>query len=126
MAGRITDDEFADLVDEALADLPAELGRYLDGVAIDIEPMPDRETARSVGLRSRRHLLGLYVGVPLTQRSVEQLARLPDRIVIYRDNILRACRTRQQVVDQVRTTVLHEVGHHFGLDELDLDQLGYG
>jgi len=126
VAGRITDDEFADLVDEALADLPAELGRYLDGVAIDIEPMPDRETARSVGLRSRRHLLGLYVGVPLTQRSVEQLARLPDRIVIYRDNILRACRTRQQVVDQVRTTVLHEVGHHFGLDELDLDQLGYG
>ena len=126
MAARINDDEFSDLVGQALSELPDEFDRYLDGVAIDIEPMPSREAARSVGLRSRRHLLGLYVGVPLTQRSIEHTGRLPDRIVIYRENILRICRTRQQVVHQVRKTVLHEVGHHFGLDELDLDGLGYG
>lgn len=126
MSTRISDDEFADLVGQALSSLPAEFDRYLDGVAIDVESMPDRDTARSVGLRSRRHLLGLYVGVPLTQRSIEHTGRLPDRIVIYRENILRICRTRQQVIDQVCKTVLHEVGHHFGLDEVDLDDLGYG
>jgi predicted Zn-dependent protease with MMP-like domain len=70
-------------------------------------------------------LLGLYHGTPLTERGVEHHARLPDRITIYQRNIERICRTPAQIVQQVRKTVLHEVGHHFGMDESALEEMGY-
>ncbi|MCP4594425.1 MAG: metallopeptidase family protein [bacterium] len=123
---RLSEEEFEGLVTAALDALPEALRKYLTDVVIEIEPIPDRATARSLGMRSRRRLLGLFHGVPLTQRSVTDHARLPSRISIYRDNISRICRTRAQVVEQVRKTVLHEIGHHFGLDEDDLSDLGYG
>ena len=123
---RITEQKFEELVLEALASLPAGLQERLGDVVVDVEAMPDRATARELGLRSRRRLLGLFHGVPLTEQSVTDLARLPSRITIYRDNIRRICRTRRQIVQQVRKTVLHEIGHHFGMDERDLDDLGYG
>ncbi|MFQ6048069.1 MAG: metallopeptidase family protein, partial [Phycisphaerae bacterium] len=66
-----------------------------------------------------------YRGRPLTRRSVEHSGRLPEVVVIYQHNIERICHTAQQVIQQVRRTVLHEVGHHFGLDERQLRQLGY-
>jgi predicted Zn-dependent protease with MMP-like domain len=122
----ITDEEFEQLVVQAIDSLPDPMRAYLKDVVIDIEAMPDRATARSVGLRSRRRLLGLFHGVPITHQSVMDAPRLSNRISIYRDNIRRMCRRRSEIVEQVRKTVLHEIGHHFGLDEGDLDELGYG
>ena len=122
----ISDEEFERLVLEAVESLPESVRPYLEDVVIDIEPMPDRATARSVGLSSRRRLLGLFHGVPLTEQSVMDGPRLSNRISIYRDNIRRMCRRRSQIIEQVRATVLHEIGHHFGLDEDDLEELGYG
>ena len=122
----LTRTEFERLVDEALEGIPDEFRRYLEGVAVEIEPEPDERTMAVLGLRSRRDLLGLYHGRPLTNRSTEDAASWPDSIVIYQRNIERMCRTRQAVRRQVRKTILHEVGHHFGLSEEDLDGLGYG
>lgn len=122
---RLSDDEFEELVDEALESLPEEFQQYLRDVLIEVEDRPDADTARGLGLDDRRSLLGLYHGVPLTERSVQHSGRLPDRITIYKTNIEAVCRSRKQVVKQVRTTVLHEVGHHFGLDEDDLESKGY-
>jgi len=122
---RFADEEFEELVAEALDSVPAEFLGYLENVLIEVADLPDRETADGLGLTSRRHLLGLYHGVPLTERSVSHSGRLPDRIVLYKRNIEDCCRSREQVVEQVRKTVLHEVGHHFGLDEDDLDEKGY-
>ena len=123
---RISEEEFEELVLEAVELLPPAFKARLRDVVIDIEAMPDRATASRLGLLSRRRLLGMFHGVPLTQQNVTDHARLPSRITIYRDNIRRICRTRRQIVRQVRQTVLHEVGHHFGLDEGDLHDLGYG
>ena len=123
---RLSTDEFRLLVERALDTLPEGFLPYLDGLAVDVEPVPDEATLRSVGLDDPRSLLGLYHGTPLTERSVRQAYRWPERIVIYQDNIQRICRTRRQIVRQVRQTVLHEIGHHFGLEEDDLDELGYG
>ncbi len=117
---------FRALVDEALDGLPARFLPYLEGLAVDVEPMPDEATLQSIGEDDPRSLLGLYEGTPLTERSVSQPAEWPERIVIYQRNIERGCRTRREIVRQVRTTVLHEIGHHFGLDEEDLEELGYG
>ena len=71
-------------------------------------------------------MLGLYTGRPLTRRSVEDSGVMPDSILIFQYNIELVCNSRAELVDEVRKTVLHEIGHHFGMNEDDLDALGYG
>jgi predicted Zn-dependent protease with MMP-like domain len=117
---------FCELVDRALAELPPQFDEHLQDLSVDVEDRPDPQTLRSLGLPHPWTLLGLYQGHPLTERSVEQPARFPDRIVIYQRNVERICRNRAEIIRQVRKTVLHEIGHHFGLSEDDLDELGYG
>ncbi len=119
-------EDFEKLVDEALESIPPAFEQYMEGLAIDIEPMPDDETLDEMGIDDPRDLLGLYRGTPLTSRSVEHSFRLPDSVVIYQRNLERMCRTRKQLVHQIRKTILHEVGHHFGMDEDELDEIGYG
>ena len=122
---RLGETAFISLVAEALQDVPASFARYLDGVLIEVEPEPDRRTCRDTRTDDPRGLLGLYRGRPRTRRSIDDEASMPDRITLYQRNIERICRTRDDIVQQVRKTVLHEVGHHFGLDEDDLEELGY-
>jgi len=119
-------DAFAALVEKALAEIPEFLQGHMADVVVDIEPMPDRATSEKAGVDDPRELLGVYHGTPLTERSVEQARQLPDRVTIYQRNIERCCRNRREAVEQIRRTVLHEVGHHFGLDEDDLEEMGYG
>lgn len=123
---RVSPEEFEDFVDEALEEIPPLFESYMDGLAVDVEPMPDDDTLDELGIDDPRGLLGLYRGTPLTSRSVEQSLRMPDSIVIYQRNIERMCRTREQLVQQIRKTILHEVGHHFGMDERELREMGYG
>ncbi|HOB76131.1 MAG TPA: metallopeptidase family protein [Phycisphaerae bacterium] len=122
----LSDEEFELVVEEAIASIPEGFQRYLEDLVVDIEDMPDKTTCQDVGVRDPRGLLGLYRGVPLTKRHVEDPYRYPERIVIYQRNIERICRTREQMVNQIRKTVLHEIGHHFGLSERQLRELGYG
>jgi len=117
--------QFEQLVDESLEEIPPEFEKHLEGIAIDIEDEPDERTLTELGIGSRRSLLGLYHGRPLTGRTNAHSAAWPDTIVIYQRNIERLCRSRADIRRQVRKTVLHEVGHHFGLSENDLDRLGY-
>jgi predicted Zn-dependent protease with MMP-like domain len=112
----VADARFQELVAEALDGLPGELGRAMDNVSVFVEE------------RSRRgNLLGLYEGIPLTQRySGYSGMVMPDRITIFRQPICAACETEDDVVRQVRRTVVHEVAHHFGIDDARLTQLGWG
>ena len=112
----LTAEEFDDLVAEALDTLPADLAALMSNVAVFVE---DQKPGRP-------RLLGLYEGVPLTKRGHYYSGHLPDRITIFRRPIQRRCSTREQVVEQVRITVVHEVGHHFGIPESRLHELGYG
>lgn len=124
-AMRLTEEEFAESVKEALAQIPPALARYLENVTVDVEPYPDARTCEEVGIEDPDEILGVYHGTPLTERSVEQAFELPDRITIFQRNIEDVCDSRHEIVEEIRTTVLHEIGHHFGLDEDDLDELGY-
>ena len=113
----VSDDEFGGLVDQAIEGIPAGLINSLDNVAIFVEPDP----------REGEHgLLGLYHGVPLTERGSSYGAVLPDSIRIFKNPIVRMCHTPEQVVEQVRITVVHEIAHHFGIDDERLHELGYG
>jgi predicted Zn-dependent protease with MMP-like domain len=109
-------ERFEDLVGEALDSIPPELGALMENVAVVVA-----EHARDP------HLLGLYEGIPLTERGFYGAGGMvmPDRITIYRQPILRLCRTEADVVRQVRVTVVHEVGHHFGIDDDRLGELGW-
>jgi len=107
-------ERFEELVAEALDGLPDELGQYMDNVAIFVDDWG-----------ARRNLLGLYEGIPLTERSNYGGMALPDRIHIYRVPICRMCRTEEDVVAQVRKTVIHEIGHHFGIGDRRLHELGW-
>ena len=108
---------FEELVSEALDGLPPEMTRLMDNVAIFVED--DSPPGQ--------RLFGLYQGVPLTERGVSSyMMAMPDRITIYRRPTLAACWTVDQVRDQVRITVAHEIAHHFGIDDERLHELGYG
>lgn len=120
----LSEEDFAALVDEALALLPRQFRQWMDNVTVDIQPRPTREMMAAVDMPFDRALLGLYHGVPVTEKSVEAPWELPEQIFIFQRNIESICRTRQEVVEQVRVTVLHEIGHHFGFSEEELENLG--
>ena len=105
---------FEDMVVTALDGLPEDLGRLMRNVAVIVEHDPGPPG-----------LLGLYEGIPLTDRTSDYAGVLPDRITIYRREICAICRTEEEVADQVRRTVVHEVAHHFGIDDDRLTELGW-
>ncbi|MFE1514290.1 metallopeptidase family protein [Corynebacterium bovis] len=116
MAVDITDEEFEDLVDRGLRRIPRELLNALDNVAIVTENRNEEDPT----------ILGLYHGVALPDRSVEWPTVLPDKISIYRDALCEWCDSREQLVEEVAVTVIHEIGHHFGIDDDRLHELGWG
>lgn len=120
-ANQLSERRFRELVAEALDGLPEEFAELLDNVAVVVEDEPDPEDLAALGMDPDEgdELLGLYQGIPLDARGFDY-GGLPDRVVIYRGPILRIARSRREVVEQVRETVLHELGHHFGLGEEDL------
>jgi predicted Zn-dependent protease with MMP-like domain len=111
---KVEPDRFEEMVAEALDDLPEELGRLMRNVAVMVE-----HDSGPPGL------LGLYEGIPLTSRTSQYAGVLPDRITIYRQAICAICRTEAEVAEQVRRTVIHEVAHHFGIDDDRLHELGW-
>ncbi len=120
----MTREEFEDCVNEALDSLPDEILDLMDNIEVHVVDRPTRRQAASVALNDGELLLGLYVGVPLNHRDTNYGNVLPDRVLIFRRN-LEAAYDPAHLVDGIRRTVLHEVGHHFGLTDDRLRQLGY-
>jgi len=117
--------EFEELVSQAMEEIPEEFLQQLKNINVVVEEAPSRELLRSMGLEGRGTLLGLYQGVPQIRRSVFQTFVMPDRITIFRRPILAICRSRKEVVAQVKKTVIHEIAHHFGISDKRLRELGY-
>ena len=114
---------FETLVRDALRGLPREFRRCLENVAIEIAEEPGAETLQSLGIQEDDpdELLGLYVGRSIHGHSYfETGGELPDRVYIYRGPILRTCATNADVIREVQDTVVHEIGHHFGLTDEDM------
>jgi predicted Zn-dependent protease with MMP-like domain len=109
---------FEDTVAAAMDRLPVEFAELISNVVVQVREAPDRETIESVGLDPRRAtLLGLYTGVPLEQRGGWYGNVLPDVIVLYRRPLLEGSRSRRHLIRNIQLTLLHELGHHFGLDD---------
>ncbi len=120
---------FEELVADAIDTLPDEILEMLDNVEIVVADAPTATQLTVAGeMDAGEMLLGLYEGIPLTERGPLSYGGMvmPDKITIYRRPILAMCGTEAEVVQQVRVTVIHEVGHHFGIDDARLHELGWG
>ncbi|GAA1915338.1 metallopeptidase family protein [Nocardioides lentus] len=116
MAVDMDREPFELLVTAALDEIPVELTSQLDNVVVLVEDEPPADEPG---------LLGLYDGVALTERDTAYGAVLPDRIFVYRRPLLEMCADEAELVEQVRITVVHEIAHHFGIDDDRLHELGY-
>jgi predicted Zn-dependent protease with MMP-like domain len=116
---------FEVLVREALASLPPDLRALLDNVEVVVEDWPDSAHLEAVGAGPDATLFGLYQGIPQTERTSAYHLVLPDRIIIFQGPLEDWCQTYRELVDEVRTTVIHEVAHHFGISDARLDELGW-
>ncbi len=119
----IPEPEFQALVQEALDGLPDEYAKLLTNVAVVVEEEPPPDVRTDLELEEGEDLLGLYQGLSIDKESFFQAGgQLPAKISIYRGPILRLCRSKKEVVQEVRDTVVHEIGHHFGFDD---DEMPY-
>ena len=112
-------EHFVKVVEEALDSLPQEFRSRIRNVAVLVEDMPPKQPSSRSG-QQRRLLLGLFHGVPTTKKSMFDLPTGPDHIVLYQKNIEAVCSSEAEVREQIRLTVIHELGHYFGMDENQL------
>ncbi len=124
--------DFDNQVDKVLAAMPPQIHELLQRVPLHVEDHPSEEVMRDRDVEYLDDLCGLYTGIPLTQRSIEHSGTLPDVVTIYREGILTAAADRHgrirndRLREEIRITILHELGHHHGMTEDDLRELGYG
>ncbi|GIH24635.1 hypothetical protein Aph01nite_29450 [Acrocarpospora phusangensis] len=110
----VSRNRFEELVSEALDTIPPELAKVMDNIVVVVVDDPPEQG-----------LLGLYTGIPLTERGDWYSGVLPDRIEIYRNPTLEICETEDDVIEEVQITVVHEIAHHFGIDDERLHELGW-
>ncbi|MFD6199446.1 metallopeptidase family protein [Mycobacteriaceae bacterium NPDC060252] len=116
MAVQMSEQQFEELVSDALDAVPPKLAAALDNVVVLVQDRHPEDP----------ELLGLYEGIALTERDSFYAGALPDTITIYREPLLEMCSSEHEVVDEVTITVIHEIAHHFGIDDERLHQLGWG
>lgn len=116
MPVQMGEQRFEELVSDALDDIPPQLAAAIDNVVVLVQDHHPEDP----------DLLGLYEGIALTERDSFYAGALPDTITIYREPLLEMCSSEQEVVDEVTITVIHEIAHHFGIDDERLHQLGWG
>jgi len=119
-------EKFERIVTDAVAGMPGEFKELLDNVDICIQDWPSREQLKSVGLRDKYDLLGLYEGTPITHRDHGYNLVLPDKISIFQKPLEAQCSSAKELKDEIVRTVKHEIAHYFGLDDERLEQIENG
>ena len=119
---RLSHREFHKLVAEAMDELPPAVQEVMENVAVFVEPWPSREQLESTGTPDRYGLLGLYEGIPLIDRDAYNMV-LPDRISLFHYPLEAVCSSVEELADEVRATIIHEIAHHVGWSDEDLERI---
>ncbi|HKJ65831.1 MAG TPA: metallopeptidase family protein [Desulfopila sp.] len=117
---------FDALVERAIARLPEEIKGYLANVLITVQPRPGRELLADLDLPPDALLFGVFIGTPLPERSMAEPPLYPDTIHIFQEPLEAFSESREEIIDQIEITLVHEVAHFVGFSDTDLDALGYG
>lgn len=120
---KVTEEEFEELVAEAISSLPEKFKEKMENIVVVIESLPSRELLIEMKIKSPYGLLGLYHGVPYTRRGIWYRNVMPDKIIIFKKPIELRCRNKEEIKESVRRVVVHEIGHYFGLREADLRKI---
>jgi predicted Zn-dependent protease with MMP-like domain len=123
---RLSSKAFHRAVQEAMDRIPGEFLRHIENVAVLVEEEPTEEVLEDLGVPEDETLFGAYFGVPVGEKSLFDVPFEPDRIVIYRRPLEELCDTVEEMMQEIEITVVHEVAHHFGIDEEVLERYGYG
>jgi len=118
----VTEEVFGEAIREALDNLPRSVREYIADVPVIVEDFPSRDLVRRE--RVSPQILGMFIGVPRTEAAVTEQVPDLDRVILFKANLEKVCRDRDELIDQIQITVRHEIGHYLGLDEDDLDRLG--
>ena len=118
--------DFVRVVNQAIARIPAELRAYLDNIVITVQDRPSAELLADLGLPPDEPLFGVYLGVPLTERSAMAPPLYPDAIHIFQEVLEDYCASRAELLEEIEITVVHEIAHLFGITDEYLADLGYG
>jgi predicted Zn-dependent protease with MMP-like domain len=116
MPVHVSAERFDQLVDAALGEIPEHMLEQIENCVVLVQEEPDPELG---------DLLGYYDGIPLSERTTQYAGALPDRILIFSGPLSRMCEDEEDLAEEIRVTVLHEVAHYFGIDDDELDDLGY-
>lgn len=122
----LNDKEFVRLIRRAIDRIPEEIMRHVENVAITVEDRPSRELLQDMGLNQHEPLLGVYTGVAMSERSVTWPEFFPDTIILFKEPLLEACGSIDELEEEIEITVVHEIAHYFGISEERLEELGYG
>ena len=120
---KVTEEEFEELVTEAISSLPKKFKEKMENIVVVIESLPSQELLREMRIKSPYGLLGLYRGVPYPRRGIWYRNVMPDKIIIFKKPIEVRCRNKEDIKESVRRVVVHEIGHYFGLGEADLRKI---
>ena len=119
----ISRDRFESLVRRAISELPDNFSARLDNVDIIVDDIASIDQLIGTGIESEMDLLGLYEGIPLTERYGYDMI-IPDKITIFQKAVESTCASQEQITEEIKVTVLHEIAHHFGIDDSALEQIG--
>ncbi|MGM0453885.1 MAG: metallopeptidase family protein [Thermodesulfobacteriota bacterium] len=117
---------FEDAVERALEMIPGMFRAHLNNMSIAVEDRPSRDLLKEMDVPPGETLFGVFTGVPLPERSATEPPLYPDVILIFREPLMAACRSREELEEEIGITVVHEVAHYMGLSEQRLAELGYG
>ena len=123
---KLSEKAFDEIVSQAIARIPEEIRAHLENIVITVQDEPDDEMLDEAGVPPGETLFGLYLGVPLIERSIFDPPLYPDMIYIFKGPLEAAFSSRKQLIEEIEITVVHEVAHYLGLSDDDLDRLGYG
>jgi len=119
-------EKFEELVIAAISNLPEEFRELMDNVDIIVEDWPTREQLKSVGMRNKNNLLGLYEGIPITERGQNYNLVLPDKITIFQKPLESQCSSNKELKEEIVKTVKHEIAHYFGIGDERLSEIEKG
>ncbi len=122
---RVSEEEFHDLINRALEDIPEDFKNKIDNLVFISEPYPSETDLARLNHATKYSLLGLYSGIPYTHRSTWYGNVTPDRIILFQKNIEAICHSQDELYEKVKEVLIHEIAHYFGMDEDEIREAGY-